>query len=75
MTARAKAPEADWRPASEAARREAAAEPAAPDDAAELNDLLFTRDELMNRFACHSHASLSDTAKAVGKVADQVSCL
>ncbi|KAK9904909.1 hypothetical protein WJX75_005265 [Coccomyxa subellipsoidea] len=49
VTTRAKAPEADWRPAAEAGRRETAAEPAAPDVAAELNDLLFTRDELMNR--------------------------
>ncbi len=58
VSVRVNPPESDWRPTGDAGRREAAADAAAPDDMAELNDLLYTRDELMNRCASHIVATM-----------------
>lgn len=44
-------PESEWMPEAEGGRREAASEAVVHDSQEELNELLFARDELMNRCA------------------------
>ena len=70
VSARVNPPEADWRPAADAVRREATADVAAPDDMAELNELLYTRDELMNRWPFHILASIF----SISSISSEIVC-